>query len=260
MKKQKVITEDNILIVDKSKPKRHGRLDASKRWLTTLLYLTPLEETMNYIVPFYWEPPKRILDVTAGQRLMWKKFPLKTPNISTGKYEWTVDFADISKDADVDIIADAREIDKHIEFPYNIGVADFPFIEIDKGMESFGVLPRNYQHGLRKRETPHLRREFYFRYFVPPEIIFKETVQSFNKAFTDGLIIKMGDSHANHVLIPNHLFAMLNFDHRFNKNSKFFCVDQIYYRGNYAKRGANMPYAQSVVTHLLIFKKDPTAR
>jgi len=264
MEKQEMMTEENMLVADTSKPRRHSRLDASKLWLTTLLYLVPLDKIMNYIIPFYWQQPKRILDVTAGDRIIWRKFPYNNKDISTNKVGWRVDFADISEDAKADIFADARKIHKHVKHTYEIGVADFPFIPLDYAMESFGTVTRQQHRKFHRLSEiggkKKLRREFYFRYFVPPEILFKQCVYAFNKVFTDGLIIKMGDSHKNHVYIPNHLFAILSFDHRFNPRSKFYLVDIIHYRGNYAKRGAKVNFAQPVVTYYLIFKKDPTAR
>jgi len=229
----------------------------TKRWLTTLLYLIPLNQTMNFIIPFYWNPPKKIIDVTAGNRLIWEKFPYNHKDLNSDQETWHVDFSDISPQAKTDIVCKAQDIDKHGH--WDMLVCDFPFIEMDKGMESFGTKSRKHQIRFRQNESDAMRREFYFREFRRPADLFKESLQSFNKA-TDSLIIKMGDSHEDRKMINNHVDAILTFDQRRNPESEFHHIDTIHYRGNYSKRGANVPFAQPVVSYYLIFKKDPNAR
>lgn len=222
----------------------------TKRWLTTLLYLIPLDKTMNYILPFYWDSPKKILDVTAGERIMWRDFPYNHKNLYDDSESWHVDFCDSSPDAKADFICNAQEVDKLGKY-YDVGVCDFPFIDIDKGMESFGTKSRGRKEGT--------SREFYFRKFRPPVELFKECLPAFNKTF-DSLIIKMGDSHENHLMINNHVDAILTFDKRRNPESDFNHIDTIHYRGNYSKRGANVPFAQPVVSYYMIFKKEVKKR
>lgn len=238
---------------------RSIRHDAGKQFLTNLLYMVPLGDTMKMIVPFYWNAGKKIIDVTAGKRLIWKNF-LYNCQSACGYKHWHVEFNDLDKGTKATYHTFAEKLDK-LKKHWDILVCDFPFIEQKDGMESFGVRTRQqYKKGIPiDKNTKKPRREFYFKHFIPPEINFHKAVYAFNKV-ADNLIIKMGDSHQNKVLIPNHWFAILNFDKRINPRSMFYLVDDIIYRGVYSSRGGKFPFAQSVYSHYLIFKKEPSLR
>jgi len=229
-----------------------------KQFLTNCLYMIDLALTMRYIVPFYWDAGKSIIDFTAGRKIIWKKF-LYNHLSSCGFEHWHVDFNDISYDADAEYHIPVQEID-NLPKKYDIGVFDPPFTDLKNGVESFGVRARKLSSSLKTgAHNQHFRREFYFRGFKPLNELFAETWEPINKV-CNNLIIKIGDSHKNKQLIDNETWAILNFDNTHNSSSQFHLIDKISYRGNYAKRGGRFPFAQSVTSYYLVFKKDPNAR
>lgn len=255
------MTVETLLEYDKSKrPSLHRRtrLDAGKQFLTNLLYMVDLADTMKMIVPFYWNPGKTIIDVTAGKRIIWKHFGYnyKSP---CGFKHWDIEFNDMSEDEDADYHIEAQKIDslgKH----YDILVCDFPFTELKNGVESFGVKSRReFNNAASCTKPQRFRRDFYFRNFIPLNELFPQCVRAFNKV-ADNLIIKIGDSHQKKILRKNHVYAINSFDTEFNPQSEFHLIDCVHYRGNYQRRGGRFPFAQSVVSYYLIFKKDENSR
>jgi hypothetical protein len=252
------LEENNLKEFDDRPLIRRGRQDASKRFLTNLLYMIPLADTMKYIVPFYWDPGKRILDITSGKKIIWQHFPYN--HLSPCGYEhWHIDFNDLEDMPDTQYHVDAREIDK-LPGKWDIGVFDPPFTELKKGVESFGVRPRKEWGKKMDYEMPQkFRRDFYFRHFTPLAELFPDCFIPFNRKF-DSLVIKIGDSHKNKKLIPNHVYAIKAFDMDENPQSDFNLIDCVHYRGNYARRGGRFPFAQSVTSYYLILKKNVDSR
>ncbi len=237
---------------------RRNTTTRPKQFLTNCLYMVNLALTMKFIIPFYWDAGKSIIDFTAGKRIIWKKFPYN--HLSPCGYQhWHVDFNDISYDVDAEYHIPVEEID-NLPQRYDIGVFDPPFTELKNGVESFGVRAKTLSGRIKTgAHNPKSSREFYFRNFTPLDQLFKDTWEPINKV-CDNLVIKIGDSHKNKQLIDNETWAILNFDHTHNKNSEFRLIDKISYRGNYARRGGRFPFAQSVTSYYLVFKKDPDSR
>lgn len=236
-----------------------GRYDAGKQFLTNLIYMVPLANTLKMIVPFFWNPGKTIIDVTAGKRLIWRHFAYN--HISPCGFEhWHIDFNDTDPECKTDFHIPAQEIDS-LERHWDILVCDFPFTDLKNGVESFGVRSKKISGRSQGdiARTMSRSRKFYFRNFVPLNELFPQCVKSFNKV-ADNLIIKIGDSHKDKRLISNVWEAERWFDHVKNPESKFQLVDRIGYRGNYARRGGRFPFAQSVMSYYLIFKKDVDSR
>jgi len=241
----------------------HRRTDKGhkpKIFLTNCLYMLDLADTMRMIVPFYWDAGLKIVDVTAGKRIIWKHF-LYNHLSPCGFEHWHIDFYDRSPDADTDHIIDARDIattGKH----WDLLVVDFPFTELKNGVESFGVRAKHLAGRAKAKVAAynqHFRRDFYFRDFEPLAKLFPECVIPFNRV-ADNLIVKVGDSHKHKRLIKNTFKAIQAFDCEENPESEFNLIDVISYRGNYARRGGRFPFAQSVTSYYLIFKKDPGSR
>ena len=233
------------------------RQDAGKQFLTNLIYMRPLREVLRMIIPFYWNPGKTIIDVTAGKKISWEAFPYNHLS-SCGFEHWHVDFNDIDQNKDADYHVPAQEIDslgKHWDILFN----DFPFTELKNGVESFGTKAKKRTHAMEKNHNQEFRREFYFDNFTPLDELFPQCVKAWNKV-TDNLIIKIGDSHKEKQLLENHVYAINAFDHKLNPKSDFKLVDCIHYRGIYSSRGGRFPFAQSVTSYYLIFKKDVNAR
>jgi hypothetical protein len=216
--------------------------------------MIPLNQVLSRIIPFYWNPGKKIIDVTAGKKISWEVFPYNT-KMFNGRIAWDVEFNDLNKERDADYNIPAQEIDK-IGKHYDILFNDFPFTELKNGVESFGT------KSLYKR--PHLqqssmnqkfRRQFYFDNYQPLQQLFLDCVKAWNKT-ADNLIIKIGDSHKDYQLIPNHVYAIDAFDKRRNPKSEFQLMDCLHYRGVYSSRGGRFPFAQSVTSYYLIFKKE----
>lgn len=254
------LPQSNTLKETDDRPKivPYHRQDNSKTFLTNLLYLIPLKDTMKMLVPFYWDPGKKIIDVTAGQRIIWGNF-LYNCISPCGFEHWHIDFNDIAPECQADYHVPAQEIHtlgKH----WDILVCDFPFTELKNGVESFGVkTKREYSSTVTYTKPQKFRRDFYFRNFVPLDQLFPQCVEPFNKV-ADNLIVKIGDSHKNKRLLTNHVYAILAFDKAHNPASEFNLIDCVHYRGNYARRGGRFPFAQSVVSYYLIFKKRPSER
>jgi hypothetical protein len=242
----------------KKKRDPNTRYDAGKQFLTNLLYMIPLNQVLSRIIPFYWNPGKKIIDVTAGKKISWEVFPYNT-KMFNGRIAWDVEFNDLNKERDADYHIPAQEIDK-IGKHYDILFNDFPFTELKNGVESFGT------KSLYKR--PHLqqssmnqkfRRQFYFDNYQPLQQLFLDCVKAWNKT-ADNLIIKIGNSHKDKKLRYNLGHAINTFAKEFNPKSPFHLIDVIDYRGIYSSRGGRFPFAQSVLSHYAIFKKDPNSR
>lgn|SRR3990167_1398974 len=248
MKKQ---LPDGLVESQTIKPRRDitKREDAGKQFLTNLIYMVPLPKVLNMIIPFYWNPGKTIIDVTAGKRISWEVFPFNHVNFD-GKVSWSVDFNDIDENKVADYHLPAQQIHK-IGKHYDILFCDFPFTELKNGLESFGT--KKKVDRIRKEKSLG-RRDFYFHGFKPLDQLFPECLDAFNKT-VDNLIIKIGDSHKNYELLPNHVYAINTFDHKLNPKSEFYLMDCIHYRGIYSSRGGRFPFAQSVTSYYLIFKK-----
>lgn len=244
---------------DDRKPVRRIRHDASKIFLTNLIYMVSLTDTLRMIIPFYWNAGKTIIDVTAGKRLIWKKL-LYNCQSSCGFSHWNVEFNDINPEIPADYHVPAKELhllNKH----WDIGVVDFPFVELKDGVESFGVRAKR-QCGRSAGDIERAMkrsRKFYFNNYEPLKKVFPECVEAFNKSF-DSMIVKMGNSHKNKRAIMNCTEVELALDHERNPESEFHLVDSIGYRGNYARRGGRFPFAQSVLSYYMIFKKDVNKR
>ena len=241
---------------------KRTRLDKPKQFLTNCLYMVNLADTMKMIVPFYWNPGKTILDFTAGKRIIWKHFAYN--HLSPCGFEhWHIDFNDISPEAKAETNVPVQRIDdllNLVEKKWDIGVYDPPFTELKNGVESFGVRAKKLSGRIKTgSHNQKFSRDFYFRNFKPLNELFAETWEPINKV-CDNLIIKIGDSHKNKRLISNTWYAERYFDNEKNSESEFNLIDRISYRGNYARRGGRFPFAQSVVSYYLIFKKDPSSR
>lgn len=254
MNRKKKILPKGLVKEEKVKLRRdpNKRYDNGKQFLTNLLYMIPLNQVLNKIIPFYWNPGKRIIDVTCGKKISWEKFPYNTETLDNGKVAWDVEFNDLDGEREADYHVPAEKIDsigKHYDILFN----DFPFTELKNGLESFGTKDRKGKFvGDRSKDV---NREFYFRNYRPLYERFMQCVDAWNKT-ADNLIIKIGDSHKDYELIPNHYYAIKAFDKRENPKSQFYLMDCIHYRGIYSSRGGRFPFAQSVVTQYLIFKKD----
>jgi len=234
---------------------RH-RQDAGKQFLTNLIYMVSLPRVLKMIIPFYWNPGKTIIDVTAGKKISWKVFPYN--HLSPCGFEhWHVDFNDINPERGADYHIKAQEIDS-IGKKWDILFNDFPFTEKKNGLESFGTKRSGDKIRSEKQKEVN-RRDFYFDEFKDLKVLFPECVRAFNKV-TNNLIIKIGDSHKNKRLRANHLEAIKAFDCEQNPDSDFNLIDCIHYRGRYSSRGGRFPFAQSVTSYYLIFKKDPGSR
>jgi len=236
---------------------RH-RQDAGKQFLTNLIYMVQLPKVLKMIIPFYWNPGKTIIDVTAGEKISWRHFPYNHRS-PCGFEHWHVEFNDIEPSVEAEYHVAAQEIHKkgHWDILFN----DFPFIELKNGVESFGVRAKKIagrSMGDIARSMSRSRK-FYFRGFRPLKELFPECVEAFNKA-SDNMIIKIGNSHKEGVQIDNVTDAILAFDKTRNPKSEFNFIDAVGYRGNYARRGGRFRFAQSVMSYYLIFKKDPLSR
>ena len=250
--------DDNKKIIPQHKKTDKGK--KPKIFLTNCLYMLDLADTMRMIVPFYWNPGKTIVDVTAGKRLIWRNF-LYNHLSACGFQHWHIDFYDKSRNSKCDEIWSAETIDR-LGRHWDILVVDFPFTELKNGVESFGVRAKRMAGRAKGKigsYNQNFSREFYFRYFVPLKEVFPICVDPFNKV-ADNLVIKVGDSHKNKRLTANMHQAIKYFDHAENPNSEFNLIDIISYRGNYARRGGRFPFAQSVTSYYLVFKKDPDSR
>jgi len=234
------------------KPKRdpNKRYDAGKQFLTNLIYMVPLHKVLSMLIPFYWDADKDIIDVTAGKKISWETFPYSHKGFD-GKIPWRVEFNDINPEREAEYHLPAQEIDK-VGKHYDILFNDFPFTELKNGLESFGT--KKKVDRIRKEKSLG-RREEYFDNFTPLDKLFPQCVKAWNKT-ADNLIIKIGDSHKDYHLIPNHVHAINTFDHSMNPESDFHLLDCIHYRGVYSSRGGRFPFAQSVTSYYLIFKKD----
>lgn len=234
------------------KPRRDYsiRSDAGKQFLTNLIYMIPLSKVLQMIIPFYWNPGKTILDVTAGEKISWETFPYDHVNLN-GIVSWSVEFNDINPKREANYHVPAQEIDQLGKY-YDIIFSDFPFTQLKNGLESFGTKKRIDR--IRKEKSLG-RREFYFDGYRPLDQVYSECLDAWNKT-ADSLIIKIGDSHKNYELIPNHVHAINIFDKKLNPKSEFHLLDCIHYRGIYSSRGGRFPFAQSVTSYYLIFKKD----
>lgn len=241
----------------KKKRRTTERLDAGKQFLTNLIYMVPLSDVLRMIIPFYWNPGKTILDVTAGKRISWDGFAYnhKSP---CGFEHWHVDFNDINPDREADYHMPAQEVDtigKHYDILFN----DFPFTEVKNGVESFGTKRRSQKIKSESAYNQEFRRGFYFDNFTPLDELFPQCVKAWNKT-ADNLIVKIGDSHKGKRLRANHVEAIKALDSAQNPESEFNLIDCIHYRGIYSSRGGRFPFAQSVTSYYLIFKKDVDAR
>lgn len=221
--------------------------------------MVPLTQTLRMIIPFYWNAGKSILDVTAGKRLIWKGMLYNCAS-SCGFKHWDVEFNDINPKIDADYHIPAQrlsELNKH----WDIGVIDFPFVELKDGVESFGVRAKRISGRSVGDIARAMKRSrsFYFNNYEPLDKLLPDCVESFNKCF-DSIIVKMGNSHKNKRAIRNTTEVELALDNHRNKKSEFQLVDEIGYRGNYARRGGRFPFAQSVMSSYMIFKKDVSAR
>lgn len=204
---------------------------------------------MAYIVPFFIDPPAKILDCTAGERLIWQDFLSMNWGGIDGQKAYEVVFSDISKDAKADFIADARELHKHCKREeYKAVVFDPPFQVRENEMYSF--------EGIYGGSPDHKRRDFYFRNFDDLQQFFFDTVESFNYATSNFLIAKIGNRHENLRLIPQVLQAVLAYDKNYNEESEFELFDWIFYRPYRALHGAKLPFSAQVVSFYLIFKKN----
>lgn len=234
-----------------------GRNVAGKQFLTNLLYMVNLKDTMKMIVPYFWNHGKTIIDVTAGKRLIWGHFPYNHKS-ACGYEHWHIDFNDMEESVKADYHVPAQQIHtlgKH----WDILVNDFPFTDLKNGVESFGVQDRRAVALGTIQKPQKFRRDFYFRNFRPLNELFPECVEAFNAA-ADNMIVKIGNSHKEGILLTNATEAEMAFDHRRNPKSDFYLVDIINYRGNYARRGGRFPFAQTVVSYYMIFKKNPKGR
>lgn len=250
---KKKILPPGLVSHQEVKPRRdpNKRYDAGKQFLTNLLYMIPLNQVLSRIIPFYWNPGKTIIDVTAGKKISWETFPYNT-KMFDGKIAWDVQFNDLDENKEADYHIPAEEIDtlgKHYDILFN----DFPFTALKNGLESFGTKDRN-GNPIGSRNQKYTRH-FYFDNYAPLQKRFLDCVESWNKT-ADNLIIKIGDSHKDYELIPNHVYAIQAFDKRFNAESEFHLMDCIHYRGIYSSRGGRFPFAQSVTSYYLIFKKN----
>lgn len=240
---------------DREKRFRTERYDDGRKMLTNLLYMIKLPKVLHMIIPFYWNPGKTIIDVTAGKRISWRVFPYN--HLSPCGFEhWHVDFNDISEEAKAEYHVPAQSIDQ-IGKKWDILFNDFPFTELKNGVESFGT--RNKKGQSENNRNQEFRRGFYFREFTPLDELFPKCVEAWNKV-TDNLIIKIGDSHQGKRLRANHVEAIKALDKAQNPESEFNLIDCIHYRGVYSSRGGRFPFAQSVTSYYLIFKKDVNSR
>lgn len=252
---RKKILPKGLVNYQEVKPRRNptDRQDAGKQFLTNLIYMVPLHKVLSMIIPFYWNPGKKIIDVTCGEKISWETFPYNTPMFN-GKTAWDVEFNDINKERDADYHVKAQEIDK-LGKHYDILFNDFPFTQLHNGLERWGTKSSNACKKNTSRSDKNRIRSFYFDNYQPLEKLFMNCVKAWNKT-ADNLIIKIGDSHKDYQLIPNHFYAMKAFDKRFNVKSQFSLMDCIHYRGVYSSRGGRFPFAQSVTSYYLILKKD----
>lgn len=235
------------------------RQDAGKQFLTNLIYMVPLSKVLKMIIPFYWNPGKKIIDVTSAERISWEDFPYNHES-SCGFRHWDVEFNDLEETVKADYHTPAQEIHR-LGKKWDILFNDFPFTELKNGVESFGVRAKKISgrsQGDIARSMSRSRK-FYFRGYRPLKEVFEECVESFNKS-ADNMIVKIGDSHKDKKLVSNVWWAERWFDNEKNPESDFHLVDRISYRGNYARRGGRFPFAQSVTSYYLIFKKDVNSR
>lgn len=241
-----------LVDVQQVKPRRNPtqRHDAGKQFLTNLLYMIPLNQVLSRIIPFYWNPGKKIIDVTCGKKISWETFPYNTPMFN-GKIAWDVEFNDSDPDIEADYHLKAQEI-AYTDKTYDILFSDFPFTNLKNGLESWGT-KKKIDH-IRKEKSLG-RREQYFKNYSELQKLYLECVLDWNLT-ADNLIIKIGDSHKDYQLIPNHVYAIQAFDKRFNPKSEFSLMDMIHYRGIYSSRGGRFPFAQAVTSYYIIFKKD----
>lgn len=242
------------------KPRKplNKRLDAGKQFLTNLIYMRPLDQVLKMIIPFYWDAGKTIIDVTAGKKISWGAFPYNHMGFD-GTIPWQVEFNDMDQEKDADYHVAAQEIDdlgKHWDILFN----DFPFTEYKNGLENFGTKThKKTRFEIREKEKKVNRRAFYFDNFRPLNELFPECLEAWSKV-TDNLIIKIGNSHKAKVLRYNLGHAVNTFANEFNTNSPFKLIDVVDYRGIYSSRGGRFPFAQSVLSHYAIFKKDENSR
>lgn len=261
MAKKKELPKGLIDFQPVKEMKPFHRQDGGKQFLTNLIYMRPLADVLKMIIPFYWNPGKTIIDSTAGKRISWEHFAYN--HMWEGKIPWQVEFNDINPEREAEYHMPAQELDKvgkHWDILFN----DFPFTELKNGVESFGTkrLKHKTRNKIQMRESSmnqKFTRAFYFDNFVPLEELFPKCVKAWNKV-ADNLIIKIGDSHKNYELLPNHVHAINTFDHKLNPKSEFHLMDCIHYRGIYSSRGGRFPFAQSVTSYYLIFKKDLKSR
>ena len=232
------------------------RQDAGKQFLTNLIYMRPLADVLKMIIPFYWNPGKTIIDVTAGKKISWEHFAYNHLS-SCGFEHWHVDFNDLNPEREADYHIKAQDIDS-IGKTWDILFNDFAFTERKNALESFGTR-RKSDKLRRENQRKTNRRDLYFDSFKPLDELFPECVRAFNKV-AKNMIIKIGDSHKDKELRENHVYAINVFDHKMNPDSDFRLVDCIHYRGIYSSRGGRFPFAQSVTSYYLIFKKDVSSR
>src|SRR5437867_12549932 len=140
---------------------------------TDLIYMMPLHRVLKKVLDWYFDNPKSILDVTAGEQKSWHHTSLHNTSILTGEKLWNVVFLDISQDAKTDLVADFRQL----PFPdnsFDIIYFDAPFMKPAHGIEAFGI---------KTHKTPD--RPFYFRQlnndWIAPEEFFKQTWKEFNR-------------------------------------------------------------------------------
>jgi len=224
-----------------------------------LIYMKPLPKALSYVLPWYFEPGKKILDVTAGQQRMWQKALVSGQETLAGEKCWKVTFLDGSPEANADVFADFS----HLPFAddsFDCIVFDPPFTNPKDAGERFGLYKKRV-NGKTYSYQPREGRMFYFRNpsgaWIPPEEHFKTTWKEFNRVSRNGLIIKISERYEKGYEIPVTTYMDLCYDHRLNPLSEFKRVVQTGYRGNrYKMLGARMIHPQRVLTYYAVYKKN----
>jgi hypothetical protein len=213
----------------------------------SLLYRIPLKDTMRMILNFYWDAPKKVLDVTAGERKIWGRDWYNHETLDGKPARWQVDFNDLSLDAKAEYHYDCRWMTGIPDDSYDIIVFDPPFTNPKNDScnpDHNGLYFRN------KFKPGFTSRLFYMRNFIEPQILFQYTKNEFRRIAREGLVIKISDRHEDRRLVPQHVHAIQEY------GSMFDLVDIIHYRGNRPVMGAKLPFVANTISYYLIFKKN----
>jgi hypothetical protein len=205
-----------------------------------LMLRVPLKDTMRMILNTYWDPPKTVLDVTAGERKIWgNEGWYNNKTLDGAPARWTVLFNDKSTDSKADYHFDFREMNLPDDF-VDIIVVDVPFTP---------------EHNLTDIAHPDWiknERNFYAHGFIEPKTLFAQSKNEFNRLAREGLIVKIQDRHDDSLMIPQHVHAIQEY------SLKFQLVDIVHYRGNRPVTGryTKLPFSNTTVSYYLIFKKN----